>query len=59
MYNNELEIMDSIFVVWSPNVKPPGELPNFERNKGAKEKIFFFSLGMQKTLTQRGTVQVQ
>lgn len=51
--------MDSIFVVWSPNVKPPTELPNFERNKGAKEKIFYFSLGMQKTLTQRGVVQVQ
>ncbi len=51
--------MGSISVVWSPNVKPPSELSNFERNKGVEEKIFFSSLGMQKALIERGTVQIQ
>jgi hypothetical protein len=38
---------------------PPGELLGFERNKGTKEKISLFSLGKQKTLTQRVIVPTQ
>jgi hypothetical protein len=33
MNNNELEILDSMFVVWSPIVKATSELLGFERNK--------------------------
>ncbi len=40
-------------------LRPPSELLGFEKNKGAEEKISLFSLGKQKTLTQRGIVPTQ